>query len=392
MSIDYTLWPNSNGNLGEIKVQIPTNAEDWPEGDALVGNFVYHKGKLVSFVDTKALIANESKSTTFPYDYVNIQVDKSLEGVMTFNGGNAKYFTVNYAETSNSGDTIVLGTKYANCRTVEEVVTIDPDYITNDIVDGVWNQSLEKLEKEYPGESVVYGSGMFSNCSNLTTFTSDLSSLIKGSDMFSRSKLTPQSVMYIVDSIKDIVAEKKLYQDGTAPYVTLADGKYSSTKGFMSDGNYVYTYNRPQPYTTTISASSVGNLTIGINVTNDSATIQQQLQAFAEEAARDNWADLKQDFVNKGWTVAWRYGGTGISITYDMRGDRAIPCPIYAQLEEVEDKDLAEYANEEGTKFYNINWGHDVTNYDDFQQFDSLEDAAAQMRLTKIGEVEIETV
>lgn len=223
--------------------------------------------------------------------------------------------------------------------------------------------------------SLTDGSSMFQNCSNLRNFTSNLSSLTGGSSMFYKTKITPQSVMYIVDSIKDIVAEKKLYQDGIIPYVTLSNNVYSSTKGFMSDGKYVYTYNDPQPYTTAIYASNVGKLTIGIDVTNDSTTIADQLQAFAEEAECDSWEELKQEFVDKGWTVTWQYGGTDTSITYDMRGQRAIPCPIYAQLIEEEDKDHAEYTNEDGSKFYNINWGHDVTNPQDFQQFDSIEDA-----------------
>ena len=223
--------------------------------------------------------------------------------------------------------------------------------------------------------SLINGYNMFSNCEKLTTFTSDLSSLTDGSNMFRSCKLTPQSVMYIVDSIKDINAEKKLYQDGIIPYVTKTNDEYSSTKGFTSNGLYVYTYNNPQPFTTTITALAVGELTIGINVTNDFDTIADQLQAFAEEASFDSWTELKQAFVDKGWNVTWQYGGTTTNITYDMRGERTIPCPIYAQLVEVEDKDQAEYTNEDGTKFYNINWGHDVTNYDNFQQFDSLEDA-----------------
>ena len=225
--------------------------------------------------------------------------------------------------------------------------------------------------------SLTDGSGMFQNCPKLTTFTSDLSSLTCGYQMFVRTKLTPQSVMYIVDSIKDINAEKKLYQDGTIPYVTLANGEYSSTKGFMSDGTYVYTYNNPHPYTDRISASSVGTLTIGINVTNDANTIADQLQAFAEETACDSWEDLKQEFVNKGWTVTWQYGGTTTSIAYGLRdGEQIIPCPIFAKLVE-SDEDSAEYCSEDASSFYNIEWGHDVTNYDDFQQFDSLEDAMA---------------
>ena len=77
-NIQNSIWPNAGGTLGQNKVQIPDGVTTpWPTGDALVHNFVYQNGKLVGFVDTKALIANDSKTTTFPYDYVNIQMDKS---------------------------------------------------------------------------------------------------------------------------------------------------------------------------------------------------------------------------------------------------------------------------------------------------------------------------
>ena len=182
-NIDYTLWPNAGGTLGQNKVQIPDGVTTtWPAGDALVGNFVFHKGHLVGFVDTKALTVNDSKSTTFPYDYVNIQVDKSLEGVMTFNQGErTKYFTVTYTESGNSGDTIVLGTKYLGCKTVGDVGKIESAYRTVDIIDGVWTQSLADLEK---GGNGSFKGGMFGNCLNLISFTSDLSSLTNGSYMF----------------------------------------------------------------------------------------------------------------------------------------------------------------------------------------------------------------
>jgi hypothetical protein len=95
-NIDYTLWPNANGNLGEIKVQIPDGVTTtWPEGDALVGNFVYNKGKLVGFVDTKALIANDSKTSTFPYEYVNISLPSIAEGEMTYNYNQCAHFILN---------------------------------------------------------------------------------------------------------------------------------------------------------------------------------------------------------------------------------------------------------------------------------------------------------
>lgn len=85
MSINYDLWPNPEGPLGKIKKTIPENK--WPDGDSLVGNFIYKNGNISAFVDTKALIVNESSTTTLPYDYVDTTFDYILDGTMTFNKG-----------------------------------------------------------------------------------------------------------------------------------------------------------------------------------------------------------------------------------------------------------------------------------------------------------------
>ena len=136
--------------------------------------------------------------------------------------------------------------------------------------------------------------------------------------------------------------------------------------------------------------ASGGPILIGIDIINDSSSFEDQLQNFAEGAYYDSWDGLKQAFIDKGWTVTWQFGGTTSSIpnTYDLRGgERIIPCPVYAKLIEIlpqegeelteKDKDRAEYCNEDGTKFYEIEWGHDVTNPDNYQQFASLEEAIA---------------
>jgi hypothetical protein len=95
---ENSIWPNHNGELGEIKVQIPDGiTTTWPEGDALVGNFVYNEGNLVGFIDTKALTENESKTTVMPYDFVDITVDKRLESMVSINTGDrCKYLNVKY--------------------------------------------------------------------------------------------------------------------------------------------------------------------------------------------------------------------------------------------------------------------------------------------------------
>lgn len=228
--------------------------------------------------------------------------------------------------------------------------------------------------------SMTTGTSMFNQCSGLTSFYSDLSSLTSGNKMFYKCKLDAESVLYIADTIKDITAEKQLYSDGSIPgtilYVTQWKGKYTAPQGFMPNGNYVYTYNKPEPTTTTISASNVGKLTLGINVVNNADTIQQQLEDFAKAATFDSWEDLKTHFSNKGWTVTFQYGGSSDTITYDLRnGEQIIPCPIFAKLVQVEDKDSAQYCTEDASSFYNIEWGHDVTDTTDYTQFNSLEDA-----------------
>jgi hypothetical protein len=202
--------------------------------------------------------------------------------------------------------------------------------------------------------------------------------------MFYNCSLDAVSVMYIADTINDITAEKQLYSSGSIPYVTYDNTtrKYSAPRGFMSDGNFVYTYNNPQLFTAIIGASLVGKLTLGINVTNNSSTIQQQLENFAKAATFDSWSNLKKQFSDKGWTVTFQYGGTDVSITYDLRnGEQIIPCPIFAKLVQVEDYDSAEYCTEDASSFYNIEWGHDVTDTTDYTQFDSLEDAMASWNI-----------
>lgn len=231
--------------------------------------------------------------------------------------------------------------------------------------------------------NLIDGSTMFYNTS-LESFSGDLSSLVNGDYMFSHCKLTPQSVMYIVESIRNITEEKAKYPNsetgelGEIPWVTYdsTTQKYSAPFGFMEDGQYVYTFNFPNPSTTTISASNVGQLTLGIDVTNDPETIEQQLQTFAEECLYESWDKLKEAFSNKGWAVTFQYGGTDSSITLS-EDEQFRGVPVYARLIEVSDenKDKAKYCTEDGTKFYNIDWGHDVTDYDQYQYFGSLLEA-----------------
>jgi hypothetical protein len=176
-NLKNSIWPNTDGNLGNIKVEIPDGVTTkWPEGDALVDNFVYQEGKLVGFVDTKALINNSSKSSNIPYDYVKIHLENVSEGDIVFNlAPNTENFIVTYGSPFTE-----QVFKYKGCTTVAEVKTVDPDYLTNDIVDGVWTEGLGDLTD---------GTDMFMGCSNLTIFNIDLPNLTYGSSMFMETGL-----------------------------------------------------------------------------------------------------------------------------------------------------------------------------------------------------------
>ena len=185
-NLQNSIWPNADGALGQNKVQIPDGVNTtWPEGDALVQDFVFNEGKLVGFVDTKALIANSSKTTIFPYEYVNISLPSIAEGEMTYNHDQCAYFVLNgeviKGDIPTNDDLEGITKKYAGCKTVADIKAVDPEYLTNDIIYGVWKQSLADLEQGGNGE---YNGGMFYGCRNLTTFNCDLSSLTNGKWMF----------------------------------------------------------------------------------------------------------------------------------------------------------------------------------------------------------------
>lgn len=158
-NLQNSIWPNAGGTLGQNKVQIPDGVTTtWPTGDALVHNFVFNEGRLVGFVDTKALIANSSKSTIFPYDYVNISLPSIAEGEMTYNHDQCAYFILNGKvikgdiptdedDVPSDDDLEIITKKYIGCKTLDDIKAVDPNYLTNDIIDGVWSEGLADLEQ-----------------------------------------------------------------------------------------------------------------------------------------------------------------------------------------------------------------------------------------------------
>ena len=182
--LDNSIWPNgmvTNSDdidvfspLGTIKVTVPTSSSEWPKGDKLVSPFVYNNGKLVGFIDTKALTTDSQTLIYLPYEHIEAEFSSIDKGQLQIHAPKA---TVKKASWKNSGkeDIPEVQFKYKGCKTVDNVTTVDANYLTTNIVDGVWSEPLWDLTD---------GTYMFKECVNLTSFNIDLPSLMTGYGMF----------------------------------------------------------------------------------------------------------------------------------------------------------------------------------------------------------------
>ena len=198
------------------------------------------------------------------------------------------------------------------------------DYLTDGLEMFLGCANLTSFSYALPNLS--NGGGMFCNCDNLTSFNGDLSSLTNGSSMFYGCKLDTPSVQNIAATINP---ELDSYQWHA--------------------------------------------ITIGIG---NSTPNEQEEAAFNTIAA-------------KGWTVYVNGSANSdiwnpTSLTPIDGEEQQTPIPYWAKPIN-SDEQNAKYVDSEGN-FYNILGAQFIygDNLETYGMFTSLEDAAAQMRLTKI--------
>jgi hypothetical protein len=205
------------------------------------------------------LILNDSATTTLDYDYVRISLPNISEGDLTINRGTrSKYFNVRYGITvegdGEEGGTVIT-LKYKGCKTVADVKAVDANYKTTDIVDGVWSEGLGDLEDA----SIGGYDGMFANCTNLTTFTSDLSSLTNGNMMFYGSRLASFS--------SDLPSlTNGSYMFNSCSNLTTFDSDLPS----LTNGNHMFSY----CFNLTTFDYDLSSLTEGENMFNSCSTLE----------------------------------------------------------------------------------------------------------------------
>lgn len=416
-----SVWPNglkedSEGYavfypLGTNKVDV--SAITWPTGSKVISPFVYDTNdKLVGLIDTKAIINQNKTVLDLPSNYTTFKVELSDEFIALRKSSNCTNFDVRYAHDKNYSGSITSADIDADLKSYIQGATKVIDNIlydannniigsfnTNSITDGecspegenkIFSTDITVFESDLSnltnGSCMFYktnlasfasdlskltnGWCMFNYCSSLTSFSGDLSSLPNGSSMFSDCT----SLTSFNGDLSSLTNGMFMF-NGCTNLTSFTSNLSSLVYGsIMFDGCKLDAPSVKNIITTIKDNGTSKSITIGINVTNDSSTIQSQLLAFANEVGYNTWADLKTAFTNKHWNVTWQYGGTSSSITLS-EDEQFRSVPIYAQLIEEENSERAEYCTEDGTKYYNINWGHDVNNYDEFQYFGSLLEA-----------------
>ena len=445
MSNDYfnppnSVWPNGlkrdeEGYVtfyptGTNKVDISTIT--WPVGDKLVSPFVYQNGELVGFVDTKALTVSGSATTTMNYNHIEADFASISEGKLTVNAPNATVKKFSWSVIESGDDNVIVTVKYKGCKKVDDVKAVDPNYLTNDIVDGVWSEGLGDLTNgvemfryctnltSFSSDlsSLTYSTIMFCDCTNLNSFSSDLSSLKGGTEMFYRCSnltsfssdlpsLTDGSSMFwgcinltsFSSDLSKLTKGQNMFnycsnlESFSSNLSSLTKGKYmfsdcsnltsfSSDLSSLTDGAYMFSKCK-------LDAPSVKNIIDTINTYSnilrlgigcDTTTKDKNL--FAQEVGYADMTSLLAALQAKGWTVTAQYTGRPAT-TYSLRRPSEDTLPVFAKLEETEDH--ATHTSEDGSKKYMFNWFHETTgSTEGYTQFSSLEEAVAHFNIKPI--------
>ena len=413
-----SIWPNgikvdADGHavfypLGTNKIEVPSE-DKWPKGDTLVSPFVYEDGLLVGFVDTKAMTVSGNTSITLPYEHIEADFSSILQGDLTVNAPNAEYKNFIWAVVAGEGGVVEINFKYKGCKTVSEVKAVDANYLTTDIVDGAWTESLADLEDgsdmfSWMGDycqvnphvatftsfnadlsSLTKGERMFNGCTNLANFTSDLSSLENGYMMFNGC----DNLTTFNSDLSSLTSGENMF-NGCNKLTT-----FTSDLSSLTCGHQMF-------YGCKLDTASVQNIaeTISIYDANTGGSFGSKLTiGIGNTQPSDEEIEAFDTMATKGWTVyvnGSKYTPSSTCCasltTLDENGEETVtPIPFYAKPIP-SDEEHATYIDENGN-FFNILgaqfiYGDDLSTYG---MFINEEDAAANMRLTKIGAEEIET-
>ena len=294
---------DKNGMTGEMYLSTLRNGKNFHKTNSVTEVTT----SLSRLVNGSRMFENHRNLTKFDLDLPSLKIAQAMfsyTGITTFNG--------NLRNLENGNSTFYN----------TPLTSFISDLLKCSYTPWMFNSCL-KLSKFVIDLPLVYNAKyMFQTCRSLQEFRGCLPSLRAASLMFDRCKLSPLSVMHIIEGIKDVRSE------------TLAE-----------NGETALT-------------SDEGTITIGINVTlteGDDEGNKAILDTFAQEAGYKDFNTMNDRLtVGKGWTVTWQ-SQNSVAIVTPLSMDE--PLPIFAKLYECPEE-VAEFTDSE--KYYTIDYGFAV--------------------------------
>jgi hypothetical protein len=427
-----SIWPNGlKKDDGGYIIFYPSGSNKidisdiiWPQGNKLISRFVYDsEDKIVGFCDTKAMVTSGLSMITLDYSVIDTSFPHIDENDLIIHAPNATVKKIKWKPSR-----FIVGFKYKNCTTVEDVKKIDSNYISNDIVDGAWSESLKNLTD---GTEMFYavsglhtfnanltnlnnGNKMFYDCKDLTLFTdTNLYNLSNGSYMFRGTNLSAFDAIldnlthgsYMFYLCKNLTSfNNDLYKLRTANSMFRSTKLHSFSANLDSLNSATNMFSGCSDLTSFSSGLSslerAPGMFSGCKLDTDSVsfiantinTLKKSAQidiGIANSTPNETENEAFLLMKNKGWDVY--VNGSDYFIeeesnlnTLDEHGEKdSVILPFYAKPI-LTTEDEADFVDENGN-FYRIVGGQFiyVNDPETYGMFTSLEDAAANMRLSK---------
>lgn len=420
---DNSIWPNGLKadtenyaifyQLGTNKVPVPSDISEWPAGNKLISPFVYQDDMLVGLCDTKAMVLNESCSTTIPYEEIIADFPSIKNGKLYIEMPNAITTNITWALP-----------KYKNCYTLDNIISIEPNYQTVDIIDGKWDEDMDHLKsslKMFDGNTnlksfesamthLTDGRAMFRNCTELETCYISSPSLTSGSSMFSgcvslidfncdTSKLKYGNHMFEnCSNLESFTLYLPQLEEGMSMFegcTKLSTFNAELEKLIMGYNMFSGCKLTPQSVAKIINdINTVGDLytqwgsyilTLGIDCAPDGTELPYNYGInfirFAQEAGYNDEGDLMYALSSKGWSLYVQLNGQEETSTYSLRNRQSLP--IFVKL--IETDEHPNYISADGTKKYRFMWFHISSGTtDDCIQFNSLDEAIETLNIKPI--------
>lgn len=295
--------------------------------DNLIGTLDTSKIEVAGIFDTEnnirdGLYCNMDTSTVEQRNLILNEFNSNLSSLV-----NSAYMFTFSKIASFKSNLSSLTNGYAMFTACEDLTIFDPTDLRSLIIGDGMLAGTAITSFNFNLSSLISAYQMFYNCQNLTSFTSDLSSLTNGTYMFHSCKLDSTSIKNIIDTINTV---------------------------------------------------SSGSIILGLGCDTD--TTDKNL--FAQEAGYADMTSLLAALQAKGWTVYTQHNGRPSS-TYSLRKPAENTLPVFAKLEE--DKKYVDYTSEDGSKKYMLNWFHETTgSTEGYTQYATLEEAVEALNIKPI--------